>query len=122
MIQDLIVRWCKGIALSFHWIKGHADRIDCPLKRDKRLIIEADMQADVIQAQARGPTAIRPNFPHWDIEAASLFIQGIKVTNDMNNQLTSHMHEDTMRSLLMQKSPGPARPSTLSIGTLANGL
>jgi hypothetical protein len=24
-IQDLIVRWCKGIALSFHWVKGHAD-------------------------------------------------------------------------------------------------
>jgi hypothetical protein len=24
-IQDLIVRWCKGVALSFHWVKGHSD-------------------------------------------------------------------------------------------------
>jgi hypothetical protein len=24
MIQYLIVRWCKGIALSFHLVKGHA--------------------------------------------------------------------------------------------------
>jgi hypothetical protein len=121
-IQELIVRWCKGIALSFHWVKGHADRIDRPLMKDERLNIEADMQADVIRAQARGPLAARPNFPHWDIEAESLFIQGSKVTSDMKNQLTSQMHDDNIRSLLIKKSPGPARPSTLSIGTLANGL
>jgi hypothetical protein len=44
----LRVRVFKGIALSFHWVKGHADRIDGPLTRDERLNIEADMQADVI--------------------------------------------------------------------------
>jgi hypothetical protein len=47
-IQDLIVRWCNGIALSFHWVKGHADRIDLSLTRDERLNIEAGIQADVI--------------------------------------------------------------------------
>jgi hypothetical protein len=103
MIQYLIVRWCKGIALIFHWVKESADRIDCPLKRDERLNIEADMQADVIRAQARGPIAARPNCPQWDIEAALLFIQGSKVTNYMKNQLTSQMHDDNMRSFLMQK-------------------
>jgi hypothetical protein len=102
-IQDLIVRWCKGIALSFHWVKGHADRIDCPLTRYERLNIEDYMQADVIRAQARGPIAARPNSPNWDIEAASLFIQGSKVTSEMKNQLTSQMHDDNMRSFLMQK-------------------
>ena len=102
-IQDLIVRWCKGIALSFHWVKGHADRIDRPLTRDERLNIEADIQADVIRAQARGPLAARPNCPHWDIEAASLFIQGSKVTSDMKNQLTSQMHDNNLRSFLIQK-------------------
>jgi hypothetical protein len=121
-IQDLIVRWCKGVALSFHWVKGHADRIDRPLTRDEKLNIEAGIQADVIRAQARGTIAARPNCPHWDIEAASLFIQGSKVTSDMKNQLTSQLHDDNMRSFLMQKSPGLARFSTLSIGTLANGL
>jgi hypothetical protein len=66
-IQDLIVRWCKGITLSFHWVKGNADRIDRPLTRDERLNIEADIQADVIRAQTRGTIAARPNCPHWDI-------------------------------------------------------
>jgi hypothetical protein len=33
-IQDLIVRWCNGVSLSFHWFKGHAGRIDRPLTRD----------------------------------------------------------------------------------------
>jgi hypothetical protein len=61
------------------------------------------MQADVIRAQARGPLAARPNSPYWDIEAASLFIQGSKVTSDMNNQLTSHMQDDNIRSFLIQK-------------------
>jgi hypothetical protein len=103
MIQDLIVRWCKGISLRFHWVKGHADRIDRPLTRDEILNIEADIQADVIQAQARGKTAAHPNCPNWDIEAASLFIQGSKVTSDMKNQLTSQTHDDNMRSFLMQK-------------------
>jgi hypothetical protein len=98
-IQDLIVRWCKGIALRFHWVKGHADRIDRPLTIYERLNIEVDIQADVI----RGTIAARPNCPHWDIEAASLFIQGSKVTSDMKNQLTSQMHDDNMRSFLMQK-------------------
>jgi hypothetical protein len=102
-IQNLIVRWCKGIALSFHWVKGHAYRINRPLKRDKRLNIEADIQADVIRAQARGTIAAHPNCPHWDIEAASLFIQGSKVTSDTKNQLTSQMHNDNLRSFLMQK-------------------
>jgi hypothetical protein len=58
-IQDLIVRWCKGIALSFHWVKGHADRIDRPLTRDERLNIEGAIQADVIRAQARGTERLR---------------------------------------------------------------
>jgi hypothetical protein len=77
-IQDLIVRWCKGIALSFHWVKGHADLIDRPLTRDERIKIEADIQANVIQAQAPGMIAARPNCPHWDIEEGSLFIRGSK--------------------------------------------
>jgi hypothetical protein len=73
-IQDLIVRWCKGISLSFHWVKGHADRFDRPLTRDERLNIEADIQTDVIRAQVSGAISARPNCPHWDIKAASLFI------------------------------------------------
>jgi hypothetical protein len=102
-IQDLIARWCKGVAFSFHWVKVHADRIDRPLKRDEILNIEADLQADAIRAQACGTIAVRPNCPHWDIEEASLFIRGSKVTSDMKNQLASQMHDGNLRSFLMQK-------------------
>jgi hypothetical protein len=84
-IQDLIVRWCKGISFSFHCVKGYADQIDHPLTRDDRLNIEADIQADAIRAQARGTIAARPTCPHWDIEEASLFIRGSKVTSGMKN-------------------------------------
>jgi hypothetical protein len=76
--------------------------MDRPLTRDERLNIEADTQADVIRAQARGTIAARPNCPHWDIEEASLFIQGNKVTSDMKIQLTSQMHYYNLRSFLMQ--------------------
>jgi hypothetical protein len=79
------------------------DRIYRPLTRDKRLNIEADMQADAIHAHAHGMIAARLNCPHWDIEEASLFIRGSKVTSDMKNQLTSQMHDGNMRSFLMQK-------------------
>jgi hypothetical protein len=108
-IQDLIVRWCKGIALSFHWVKRQEDRIDLPLKRDEKLNTEADIQADVIGSQACGPIAARPNCPHWDTYAGSLFIEGSKVTSDMKNQLTSQMHDDNMRSFLMQKESGSSQ-------------
>jgi hypothetical protein len=66
----LIVQWCKGVAFSFHWVKGHADCIDRPLTRDERLSIEEDIHKDAIYAQACGPIAARPNCPHWDIEEA----------------------------------------------------
>jgi hypothetical protein len=102
-IQYLIVRWCNDIAFSFHWVKGHADLIDRPLTRDEILNIEADLQANAIRAQARGPIAERPNCVHWDIEEASLSIRGRKVTSDTKTQLTSQMHDDDLRIFLMTK-------------------
>jgi hypothetical protein len=102
-IQNLIFRWCKAIAFSFHWLKGHADRIYRPLTRDERLNIEADIQDDATRAPACGPIAVRPNCPHWDIEEASRSIRGSKVTSDKKNQLASQMHAGNLRSFLMQK-------------------
>jgi hypothetical protein len=49
------------------------------------------------------PDRARPNCAHWDIKEASLSIRGRKVTSDTKNQLTSHMHDDDLRSFLMQK-------------------
>jgi hypothetical protein len=94
-IQDLIARWCNVIAFSFHWVKGNADHIDHQLKRDERINIEADIQADAIRAKACGTIVARPNCPHWDIEEVSLFIRGSKVTSGMKNQLTSQMQKES---------------------------
>jgi hypothetical protein len=108
-IQDLIVRWCNGIACSFFWVRGNTDIIQRPLKRDERLNIEAGLQADIIHAQAREVIAARPNCAHWDIEKASLSIRGSKVTSDMKNQLTSQMHDDDLHTFLMMKETCPPK-------------
>jgi hypothetical protein len=102
-IQDLIVRWCNGIAFSFHWVKGHTDLIERPLTRDERLNIEADLQADVVHGQERGPISTRPNCAHWDIEEVTLSIRGRKVTSDTKTQLTSQIHDNYLRTFLMMK-------------------
>jgi hypothetical protein len=91
-IQYFIMRWCNGIAFSFHWVKGNTYIIDRPLIRGERLNAEADLQADVIHAQSKGPIAARPNYAHWDIEEVSLSTRGRKVTSEMKSQLTSHIH------------------------------
>jgi hypothetical protein len=97
------VRWCIGIAFSFHWVKGTTNLIERPLTRDERISTEADLQADVIRVQARGPIVAIPNCAHWDIEEASLSIRGSKVTSDINTQLTSQMNDDDIRTFLMTK-------------------
>jgi hypothetical protein len=78
-------------------------RIDRPLTRDEILNIEAEIQANAIRAHACGTIAAGPSCPNWDIEEASLFIRRSKVTSDVKNQLSSHMHDGNLRSFLIQK-------------------
>jgi hypothetical protein len=122
-IQDLTVRWCNGIAFSFHWVKGNAYLIERPLKRDERLNIEADFQANVVCAQVCGRIAACPNCAHWEIKEASLSIRGSKVTSDMKIQPTSQMHDNYLFAFLMHKESWstPHTPSTISTGMLASG-
>jgi hypothetical protein len=102
-IQDLIVRWCKGISFIFHWLKVHVDLIDWPPIRGERLNMEVNLQANVVRAQARVSIVARPNCTHWDIEEASLSIIGIKVTSYMKTKLTSHMHDDDLHTFIFTK-------------------
>jgi hypothetical protein len=51
-LQD---EWCKEISTKVQWVKGRADREDRALTRDERLNIEADLLADKIREEARGP-------------------------------------------------------------------
>jgi hypothetical protein len=73
------------------------------MARYEILNIEADLQANVVHAQAKGPIDAQPNYAHWDIEEAPLSIRGSKVTSDMKTQLTSHMHDDDLHTLLLTK-------------------
>jgi hypothetical protein len=56
--------WYKEIPTKVQWVKGQAGREDRALIRDERLNIEADLLADKIRAEARGPYRVRPNYPH----------------------------------------------------------
>jgi hypothetical protein len=103
-IQDLIVQWCNGIAFSFHWVKVHTYFIYRLLTRDERLNIEADLQANIVHAQARGEIAARPNCAHWDIEEVPLSIRGSKVTSYMKTQLTTQIHDYDLRTFLVTKA------------------
>jgi hypothetical protein len=102
-----IVQWCKGIAFSFHWVKDHVDLIYLPMTIDERQNIEADLQADVVRAQARGAITASPNCAQWDIEEASLSIGGSKITSDKKTQLTSQMHDYNLHTFLSKETWSP---------------
>jgi hypothetical protein len=73
------------------------------LARDKRLNIEADLLADKIRAEARGPYRARPNFPHWPVDKAAMFIQGTKVTSGIKQQLASQLSNSKLKYCIIEK-------------------
>jgi ribonuclease HI len=91
--HSLLDEWCISISTKVQWVKGHAGREDRALTRDERLNIKADLIANKIREEARGPYGARPNFPHWPIEKATLFIQGTKVTSGTKQQLASQLSD-----------------------------
>jgi hypothetical protein len=99
-LQD---EYCKEIPTKVQLVKGHDDREDRVLIRDERLNIEADLLADNIRAEARGPYRARPNFPHWPVEKATLFIQGTKVTSCMKQQLSSQLSDSKLKDYIIEK-------------------
>jgi hypothetical protein len=82
-------------------VKGHADRDYRALTWDELLNIEADLLADKRREEARGPYRARPNFLHWPVEKATLFIQGTKVTSGM--KLTSQLSDGKLKDYIIKK-------------------
>jgi hypothetical protein len=99
-LQD---KWCKEISTKLQWVKGHADSEDRALTRGERLDIEADLFADKIREEARGPCGARPNCPHWPVEKATLFIQGTKVTSRMEQKLASQLSNGKLKNYIIKK-------------------
>jgi hypothetical protein len=101
--HSLQYEWCKEIPPKVHWVKWHADRGDRALTPDEWLNIEADLLADKIREEARGPYGARPNCSHWPVEKTTLFIQGAKVTRGMKKQLASQLSDGKLKDYIIEK-------------------
>jgi hypothetical protein len=101
--RELKRQWCNNKDVSFRWFKGHADREGRPLKKYERLNVEAYLLADEIRQEARGVYGARPNFPHWPIEKATLFIRRTKIMSNMKYHLTSQLTDPKLRAHIMLK-------------------
>jgi hypothetical protein len=95
--------WCRDIPTKVQWVKGHADREGRDLTCDERLKIIADLLADSTRANARGLYGDRPNCPHWPVEKATIFIEGMKVTSGMKQQLYSQLLDRKLKEYIIDK-------------------
>jgi hypothetical protein len=73
------------------------------LTQDEWLNIEADLLADKIREEARGPNGERPNFRHWPVEKSTLFIQVTNVTSRMKQQLASKLSDSKLKDYIIEK-------------------
>jgi hypothetical protein len=86
-IKDLQENWCRGMDITYEWVKGHADDLNRELTRAERLKI-ADEQCDVVRLHASGTRSARSSAGLWDGETCALFIRGSKITSCMKERLT----------------------------------
>jgi hypothetical protein len=82
-IKDLQERWCRGIDITYKWVKGHADDLNRELTRADRLNVIADEQCDVVRLHASGTWSARSSTGLWDSETCALFIRGSNITSRM---------------------------------------
>jgi hypothetical protein len=58
-IKDLQENWCRGIAITYEWGKGHMVDLNRELNREERLNVIADEQCYLVRQQAAGPRSAR---------------------------------------------------------------
>jgi hypothetical protein len=58
-IKYLQENWCRGMDITYKWVKGHADDLNRELTRAKRLDVIADEQCDVVRLHASGTRSAR---------------------------------------------------------------
>jgi hypothetical protein len=90
-IKDLQENWCRGLDITYYWVKGHADDLNHKLNREERLNVIADEHCDLVRQQARGPRSERSSAGLWDSETCALFIRGSKITSRMKERLTQQL-------------------------------
>jgi hypothetical protein len=102
-IKDLQENWCRGLDITYEWVKGHADDLNRELTRAERLNVIADEECDVVRQQASGPWSARSSAGICDSETCALLIQGSKITSRMKERLTQQLLDVCLCAYLEKK-------------------
>jgi hypothetical protein len=102
-IKDLQENWCHGLDITYEWVKGHEDDLNCELDRAETLKVIAEEQCDVVRQQASGPHSARSSSGLWDSETCALFIRGSKITSRMKEQRTQQLLDIDLYAYLERK-------------------
>jgi hypothetical protein len=102
-IKDVQENWCRGLDITYKWVKGHADDLNHELNRAERLNVIADEQCGVFRQQASGPRIAMSSAGLSDSETCALFIRGSKITSRMKERLTQQLLDADFRAYLEKK-------------------
>jgi hypothetical protein len=102
-IKDLQENWCRGMDITYEWVKGHADDLNRELTRAERLNVISDEQCDVVRLHASGTRSARSSTGLWESETCALFIRGSKITSRMKERLTQQLLDADLRAYLEKK-------------------
>jgi hypothetical protein len=102
-IKDLQENWCRGILITYEWVKGHVDDLNRELNREERLNVIADEQCDLFQEQSSGSRSARSSTGLWDRNKCALFIRGSKITSRTKERLTQQLLNGELGSYLVEK-------------------
>jgi hypothetical protein len=102
-IKDLQENWCRGLDITYDWVKGHTDDLNRELNRAERLNVIADEQCDILRRQANGPRSAKSSAGLWDSETCALFIWGSKIMSRMKQRLTQQLLDGYLQSYLEKK-------------------
>jgi hypothetical protein len=65
-IKDLQENWCRGLDISYEWVKGHTDDLNRELNHAERLNVIPEEQSVIVRQQANGPRSARSSAGLWD--------------------------------------------------------
>jgi hypothetical protein len=102
-IKDLQENWCRGLDITYDWVKGDADDLNRELNRAERLNVIADEHCDIVRQQASGPRIARSSAGLWDSETCAIFIRGCKITSHRKERLTQQLLDGDLQAYLEKK-------------------
>jgi hypothetical protein len=98
-IKDLQENWCRGLDITYDWVRGHVDDLNRELTRAERPNVIADKQCGIVWQQAIGTRSANSSAGLWDSETCALFIRGSKIMSHMIERLTKQLLDIELRML-----------------------